>query len=76
MGVAQPYLVVADGIFNGELSMRLVFGGLEAFHTQEMSACLTEHAHPLPVADADITVPEDPLRVGLPADWAAEDPRD
>lgn len=76
MGVTQPYLIVADGIFNGELSMRLVFRGPEAFHTQEMSACLTETAHPLLVAVADVTISKDPLRVGLPADWAAEDARD
>lgn len=74
--VTQSYLVVADGIFNGELSMGPVFGGLEAFLTQEMSARLTEPAHPLLVSVADVIVSKDCLRTGLPADWAAENPGD
>jgi hypothetical protein len=74
--VTQAYLVVADGIFNGEFSMGLVFRGLEAFLTQEMSASLTEPAHPLLVGVADVIVSKDPLGTWLPADWAAENPRD
>lgn len=69
-----PYLVVADGIFNGQFTVRLVFRGHPAFHTQKTSALLTEPAHLLLVAVAGIASPQDPLGTGLPAEGAAEDP--
>lgn len=71
----QPYLVVADGIFNGQLTMRFVFRGHQAFHTQKMSAFLTEPAHLLLVAVADIACPQHLFGTGFPAERTAEDSR-
>lgn len=72
--MTPPYLVVADGIFNGQFTVRLVFRGHPAFHTQKTSALLTEPAHLLLVAVAGIASPQDPLGTGLLAEGAAEDP--
>lgn len=72
--VTPPYLVVADGVFNGQFTVRTVLRGPPALHTQEKSALLTEPAHLLLVAVAGIAGPQDPLRTGLPAEGAAEDP--
>lgn len=70
-----PYLIVADGIFNGQLTVRLVFRGHQAFHTEKKSALLTEPAHLLLVDVADIACPQHPLGTGLPAEGTAEDSR-
>ena len=72
--MTPPYLVVADGVFNGQFTVTLVFRGHPAFHTQKTSALLTEPAHLLLVAVTGIAGPQDPLGAGLPAEGAAEDP--
>lgn len=71
--VTSRYLVVADGIFNGQFIVRLVFRAHQAFHAQKTSALLTEPAHLLLVAIAGIAGPQDPLGTGLPAEGAAAD---
>ena len=71
--MTSRYLVVADGIFNVQFTVRLVFRGHPAFHAQKTSALLTEPAHLLLVAVAGIAGPQDPLGTGLPAEGAAVD---
>lgn len=71
--MTSRYLVVADGIFNGQFIVRLVFRGHQAFHAQKTSALLTEPAHLLLVTVAGIAGPQDPLGTGLPAEGAAAD---
>lgn len=67
---------MADGIFNGQLTMKLVFRGHQAFYTQKKSTLLTEPAHLLLVAVADVGCPTNPLRTGLPAEGTIEDSGD
>lgn len=57
--VTQPYLVMTDGIFNGQLTMKLGFRGHQAFYTQKKSTLLTEPAHLLLVAVADVVCPSE-----------------
>lgn len=55
--------------------MRPVLRGYQAFHTQKKSALLTEPAHLLLVAVADVACPQNLLGTGLPAEGTAEAPR-